>query len=588
MTRLVMALLAAVFLTARTAVAQDATYIQIEAQPSLTRAEDRVRDYASYLRDVNGFSLGGGWYGIAIGPYDRAEAEARLRQLRAEGQIPRDSFIADNSNLRRQFWPVGASAPGMQSGTASEITQMPLDPATEPRTEPGTAAQTIAEPVLRDETPREAAAIEAQLDRTEREQLQVALRWAGYYDAAIDGAFGRGTRNSMAGWQQSQGYEPTGILTSRQRAELLRQYNAVLEGMDLQLVTETRAGIAMQIPMGVVAFDRYDSPFAHYAPTGDLPVQVLLISQPGDQATLFGLYEIMQTLEIVPLTGERERRSTGFTLTGANGKIVSHTEVQLEGGQIKGFTLVWPANDEERRSRVLDAMQASFQTLPGVLERDAAPETEPSVDLMAGLQIRRPRLTASGFYIDGAGTVVTARDAVADCGRITLEDRYDARVLAEDATTGVAILRAQTTLAPQSVAAFRDALPRLQSEVAVSGYSFGGVLNAPTLTFGTLEDMRGLSGEENRKRLALASLPGDAGGPVLDTGGAVLGMLLPRDSGSRQLPEDVSFAAKSEDIQALLGRAGLRATATQGQAAMAPEDLTTVAAGMTVLVSCWE
>ncbi|WP_146590881.1 serine protease [Puniceibacterium confluentis] len=587
MTRFVMALLAAVILTARAAVAQDATYIQIEAQPSLTRAEDRVRDYASYLRDVNGFSLGAGWYGIALGPYDRTEAEARLRQLRAQGQIPRDSYIADTRNFRRQFWPVGAATAGREPVTTEEITQSLLDQVTgstpaavEPQ--PDDTARIV------DESPREAAASEARLERDAREQLQIALRWAGHYDAAIDGAFGRGTRNSMASWQQANGHEVTGILTTRQRGELLRQYNAVLEGMDLQTVTETRAGIRMQIPLGVVAFDSYESPFVQFAATGDLPVRVLLISQPGDQTTLFGLYEIMQTLEIVPLEGARERRRNGFTLTGADSRIVSHTEARLDGGQIKGFTLIWPAGDDERRTRVLDAMQASFETIPGVLELNATADTEPSVDLLSGLQIRRPKLTASGFYIDGTGTVVTARDAVTGCGRITLEDQYDASILAEDAASGVAVLRAETTLAPISVAAFRSEQPRLQSEVAVAGYSFGGVLNAPTLTFGTLEDVRGLAGEENLKRLALASLPGDAGGPVLDAGGAVLGMLLPREDSNRQLPEGVSFAAKAEDIQALLSRAGLRATATRGEAAMAPEDLTEVAVGMTVLVSCWD
>ena len=35
------------------AMAQDNVYVQIEAQPSLSVAEDRLRDYASVLPDVN-------------------------------------------------------------------------------------------------------------------------------------------------------------------------------------------------------------------------------------------------------------------------------------------------------------------------------------------------------------------------------------------------------------------------------------------------------------------------------------------------------------------------------------------------------
>ncbi|MGY9049524.1 hypothetical protein P775_18345 [Puniceibacterium antarcticum] len=590
MTRLVMALLAAVFLTAQAVVAQDATYIQIEAQPALVRAEQRARDYSSYLRDVNGFALNNGWYGIALGPYDRAEAEARLRQLRIQGQIPQDSYVAGPDFFGRQFWPVGAAGVAGQI-TTDPITETPLDQVPDAGQFPDSgqpADAAITEPLFVEETPREAAAGEARLNSREREQLQIALRWAGFYNSGIDGAFGQGTRNSMAAWQQANGYEETGILTSRQRAALLGEYNAVLDGLEMRQITDTRSGISIQMPTGVVAFDTYAAPFVRYEPTGDLPVQVFLISLQGDQSTLNGLYQIMQTLEIVPLEGARELRRDGFTLSGTNARIVSHTEVRLENGQIKGFTLVWPSNDEERRTRVLQAMQASFETIPDVLESSARPGTEPSVDLLAGLQIRQPKGTASGFYVDGVGTVVTAREAVQSCGRITLEDQYDARVLAEDAATGVAVLRTDKTLAPQSVAAFRSGLPLLKSEVAVSGYSFGGVLSAPTLTFGTLEDVRGLAGEENIQRLALASLPGDVGGPVLDAGGSVLGMLLPREDSNRQLPEDVSFATGADEIQALLTRAGLRATVAQGGADLAPEDLTVLAVGMTVLVSCWE
>ncbi len=580
---------AALLWAAGAAVAQDVAFIQVEAQPSLRRAEERARDYASYLQDVNGFALGGGWYSIALGPYDPDEAQALLQRLRAQGQVPRDSYLAAPDDFQRRFWPVGAGP--VVIDRALEAPDTDLEQALAAVEDPAQAdpAQTDPAPApVIDETPREARASEARLNRAEREQLQIALRWAGYYNAAIDGAFGRGTRGSMADWQAANGFEATGILTTMQRSELLRQYNAVLDGMGMEVVSEPRAGVVMQMPMGVVEFAKYESPFVHYDASTDLGARVLLISQPGDQDTLYGLYEIMQTLEIVPLEGDRERRANGFTLTGANARIVSHIEARLEGGAIKGFTLIWPAGDEERRTRVLGLMQSSFDTTAPVLDPAAVSEEMPSVDLLSGLQVRRPKLTASGFYVNAAGDVVTSAEAVEACGRITLDGVHDAQVTASDAASGIAVLRPTTRLAPQSVAAFRNGRPRLQSEVAVAGYSFGGVLSKPSMTFGTLEDLRGLGGEENVKRLALASLPGDAGGPVLDAGGAVLGMLLPREEGGRQLPEEVSFAAKAEDIRAVLSRAGITADATESIGVMAPEDLTAVASGMTVLVSCWE
>ncbi|OSQ51197.1 trypsin-like peptidase domain-containing protein [Marivita geojedonensis] len=550
--------------------AQESVYVQIESQPSLSAAEDSLRGYASRLPDVNGFDLGRGWYGIALGPYPRDEANRVLRTLRAQRLIPSDSYLEGPDRYGQRIWPIGAGPATVPAVTAPEITAQP-------------------EPQEVDETPREARASEALLSREEREALQIALRWAGYYNAAIDGAFGRGTRSSMAEWQTANGFEPTGVLTTAQRAELFRQYNAVLEGMDIQTVRDTRAGISIDLPLGAVAFDRYDSPFAHFDPTGTVDgARVLLISQPGDRDRLAGLYEIMQTLDIVPLDGPRERNRDSFTLTGQDSRIVSHTEARLDGDAIKGFTLVWPAGDEERRRRILAAMQSSFAPIDGVLDPAVIAEDSQSVDLVAGLAIRQPKLTASGFFVDRQGRVLTTASAVENCSRITLNSDHDAEILAKDIGLGLAVLQATQPLAPTAIAQFRETTPRLQSEIAVAGYSFGGVLPAATMTFGRLADLRGLNGEETLSRLAISTLDGDAGGPVVDDGGAVLGMLIPHDAGGRQLPDEVNFATKSTALREALSRAGISAQSTPNLPRLDPVDLTAQATAMTVLVSCWE
>ncbi|MYM54728.1 peptidoglycan-binding protein [Rhodobacteraceae bacterium GS-10] len=582
MMKLLVSLFFAVTMMARAAVAQqDLVWVQIEAQPNLATAQDRIRDYAASLEDVNGFSMPGGWYAITLGPYGRADAEQVLDVLRAEGKIPQDSYIAFASNYQRQFWPVGSDMLAQ-----AEAVTPPQDTMQE--------TVQIEEPIqpsivqLPDESPAEARRSEAALSKEERMQLQEMLQWAGFYDSAIDGAFGRGTRASMSSWQEAYGYEATGVLTTRQRAELARQYNAVLEGMDMQMVRDREAGIDMKLPMGVVAFSRYEAPFAHYDATGDIPAKVVLISQAGDQKTLFGLYDIMQTLEIVPLDGPRQRKDDSFMLIGESASMVSHTQVSLKDGQIKGFTLVWPAGDEERRKRILGQMQESFTRTSRVMSPAAGGEAEQSVDLLSGLEIRKPRVSRSGFFVDSSGTVVTTIEAVQQCSRITLEDGIEAEIAGQNDALGVAVLKPKTALAPVQVAELQLADPRLQSDVAVAGYSYGGILGAPTLTYGTLADLRGLSGEEELARLTLTALPGDVGGPVFDAGGAVMGMLLPKAAGGKQLPEDVSFVLDAASIGGLLSELGLTPTATDTLDQMDPEDLTDKASGMTVLVNCWE
>ncbi|THD75642.1 peptidoglycan-binding protein [Thalassobius vesicularis] len=584
MMRLVIAALLFVAMASRSLFAQEETvWVQIEAQPTLAEALGRARDYATQLQDVNGFAVRGGWYAIVLGPYQRDDAEQVLRVYRAEGKIPRDSFIAYTGNFDSQFWPVGTAGLTQPATPPAETSQ----PVTQPEAQPTVQAQ--PEQVLPDETLSEARASEAALSRDERMELQRLLQWAGFYTSSIDGAFGRGTRASMAAWQEAYGHEPTGVLTTGQRAELLDQYNAILKGLDVQTVADATVGITMKLPLGAVKFDRYEAPYAHFAATGAVPeARVLLISQTGDRNTLYGLYDIMQTLKIVPLKGPRKLDGDSFTLVGQGARFVSHTEASLQNGQIKGFTLIWPIGDEERRARLLDDMRASFARTEGVLDPAAGSTLDQRVDLVSGLATRQPKLTRSGFYVDPKGAVVTTADAVAACTRITLDADTEATVLATDAAQGIAVLRPKQTLAPMAVARFQTATPRLQSEVAVAGYSYGGVLDAPTLTFGTLADLRGLQGEETLERLAMVTLPGDAGGPVYDTGGEVLGMLLPRAESNRQLPEDVSFALDGAVIRQVLKDAGIKTEETDQITDKAPEDLTVEATGMTVLVSCWE
>ena len=316
---------------------------------------------------------------------------------------------------------------------------------------------------------------------------------------------------------------------------------------------------------------------------------MLFISQEGDRSRLYGLYDILQTLEVVPLDGPRERGRDDFTIVGENNEIISHTEVSLRGNEIKGFMLIWPTGDEERRSRVLAEMQDSFTRIDGVMPATFGASDTQSVDLLAGLVIRKPRLSRTGFYVTSNGTVLTTLEAVQGCSRVTLDGDMDARILQTDDAAGLALLEPSSRLAPMEVAELAETAPQLQSEVAVAGFSYEGVLGAPSMTFGKIVDLRGLDGEERLDRFALTALPGDAGGPVMDSSGAVIGMLLPREAGGRQLPEEVSFSSDSGALQDMLSRAGIRPRTANGFAAtLAPEDMTRKARGMTVLVSCWD
>lgn len=580
-------------LTVGAARADDA-WVRIEAKSSLSEAEARARDYARTLPNVNGFRLPSGWYAIVLGPYPAEDATQQLGVLKGEGLIPRDSFVTDTAQLGERFWPVGnpdtagaaqpatATADAAPDRGASDATT-----ATPPATAPGDTAVVAA---VAEETPQEARRSESALTTEERQMLQTAMQWQGFYTGKIDGSFGPGTRNSMAAWQAANGKDTTGILTTTERATLIAAYQADLAAIGMKTVTDEKSGIEIALPSELVGFSRYQPPFVQYDEKNGSGYQVLLISREGDQNALYGLFDVMQTLKIVPIDGERTRDRNAFTITGQNGKLQSYTRATLDDGFIKGFTLVWPASDAARAEKILAAMKSSFQPVGDhALDDSIGQPLDPSAgDLTAGLEVRRPVVSRSGFFVDAAGDVMTTTEVNRQCARFTIDGSQNATVLASDPATGLMLLRPETPLAPPGFADFDSAQPRARADVAVSGYSYEDALDAPVTTFGTFEEPKGLDGETDVARLTLRALPGDAGGPVLTPAGSVLGMLLPRQTGAKVLPDDVAYARSATALMTLMAAQGIAPVPAEAGATLADEDIARRGRAMTVLVSCWE
>ena len=566
----VFAALALIF-AASAAAAQDFFWVQIEARPGRPQAAARAQDWDGRLDNVAAFNTGGRWNAIVVGPFaTENQARAELLNLRAQRLVPSDSFVVSGRAFRDQIF--GTPGPALQPGAQVAA----------PLPEP--------EPLLpTEETVAEARAAERQLTRDAKRELQQALQYDGFYRSTIDGAFGPGTRRAIEGWQTANRFEATGFLTSKQRAQLINSYRGDIASLGLTPVFDERAGIQIDLPLGILGDPVYAPPFARYEAKDGSGAMVMLISQAGNQTTLFGLYDVMQTLEVVPLDGERQRGRNSFLLTGADDNITSHTVARVEGDTVKGFTLIWPADDLKRRGLVLTAMERSFNAVDGVLPDDFG-DTSQSIDLLSGLEIRRPQKSRSGFFVSGSGAVVTTTDSLGTCSRLTIGEETSAEIAARDDDLGLVLLQPSTNLAPLAVARFVTVSPRLQSDVAVAGYSFGGALGAPTLTYGTLADIKGLRGEDNQERLSLPAEPGDVGGPVFNEAGGVVGILQARDTtGGQVLPGDVNFAADAVAVAEFLSNGGVSAAASDaGSAALAPEDLARLAADVTVLVNCWD
>ena len=93
---------------------------------------------------MNGFALDGGWYGIALGPHTRPDAEQVLRVCRNKGVIPRDSYIALGCTFCRHFWPMGGNV--LDRGVLAAPVETPAEPARRMKPAQSAAQRTSADP----------------------------------------------------------------------------------------------------------------------------------------------------------------------------------------------------------------------------------------------------------------------------------------------------------------------------------------------------------------------------------------------------------------------------------------------------------
>lgn len=529
--------------------AEDAVWIQIEARPAEAEALDRAHLWQREFPDLAGFLLPTGWHALAIGPFSRAEAEKRLAELQGEGRVPHDSYLMRGAAYGARFWPQGVRAEAQAMLAASP-----------PRRPAAPTAPT---------GPDSARRAESQLSLEERRETQTALAWLGLYDGRIDGAFGSGTRAALSAWQRLNGEPETGSPGPESRAALVARYRAQVAHLGMTEVTEGPSGIRVTLPLGLLAFRGYEPPFVRYA--GDDGVEVLLISAPDGPLT-----RTFEATETLALPGGRLNSfgPEGFTLSARDGSRAAEGEARLEGDVIKGWIAVWPLDREAEMKRVVAEIRRSFHPLPGrALDPTAGSMGEADrAALLAGVDIGRPTRRATGFRLDAAGRVATVTEAVAGCTRITAaaEGLAPATMVVEEQRGELTILRPEGQMAPGPVAppAGAPLKPLGSGEIVAAGYGAtpGGARAAI---------LKGrYNGEtDGRARLALRTTPGDAGGPVLDRTGGILGMLLPASG-----PGAVARAIPARDLP-LEGAAS--------PVTLEPEALATLARAITLRIACW-
>jgi S1-C subfamily serine protease len=188
----------------------------------------------------------------------------------------------------------------------------------------------------------------------------------------------------------------------------------------------------------------------------------------------------------------------------------------------------------------------------------------------AGNGERKPSPAApsagSGFFVNDRGAVITNEHAVNGCSSLSVNVRgefFPARLIAADAVNDLAVLQV-AAISPSPALRLRATPPRLAEPVVALGFPLPGLL-APTVgaSLGAVSALGGLQGDTRFIQISAPVQPGNSGGPVIDTSGAVVGVVVSKLNALRvatstgDIPQNVNFAIGLRTVQSFLDARGV-------------------------------
>lgn len=198
---------------------------------------------------------------------------------------------------------------------------------------------------------------------------------------------------------------------------------------------------------------------------------------------------------------------------------------------------------------------------PGIAARpDALPPA-------ASRSNRRLKSSGSGFVV-APGYLLTNAHVVQGCAEVLARNRAGrtarTKLRREDTGRDLALLAVPRDFGP--ALAFRDNPPILRGEDVVTyGFPLSGLLSSgPTLTTGTISALSGLRDTPLHYTISAPVQPGNSGGPLLDTQGHVVGVVVAKLNAAQvakltggDIPQNVNFAVKGAEVLGFLRTAGV-------------------------------
>ncbi len=386
------------------------------------------------------------------------------------------------------------------------------------------------------------------MPEADRKAVQDALGWLGLYNGAVDGAFGKRTRDSILAYQASVNATADGMVSAPQLAALKAAAQKARTAVGFELIDERRSGVRIGAPLKIL--DKLAMVGGDVViEKGDGSVTLALQVRTGADAGLAALYakltseaggrrisyKAMKADEFFVMAGEEAGRKfySRFANAPANWP---------DGASLRGFTFSYPsalAADFDKITLAIANSFEPFSSSAASLDTAAARATSsltwrdivkvasanpvaqpapPSATAASSVKAppSAPETTATGLIV-APGQALTAIGE-ADCANPTVDGKA-AKSLRADAATGLLLLAGDfgAGAPPPSYGAGSAELLVLSFEPAATPGKTTLEASAATPT----------PAGEGRQAILAALAKSASGAPVFDRKGALEALVAP-------------------------------------------------------------
>ena len=415
--------------------------------------------------------------------------------------------------------------------------------------------------------------IPSELEPVERQILQAELVLQGSYLGPVDGVWNEEAAVALADYARGLGHK-TPLLGDL--VPLVQAFQAEWTENGWQVLYFEDTNTSFALPAGLLTQSDDQEVFAWEGSDGGISVSFdletaeeamtqhrLIYARRGVDADRYQLLEPALMLTSVSLKDRSHAYLRSDQVDGGFASLVLiANDAQYQRLALIGLSLVQGQMSDlvVPEQGLLAAVLASAD---GSTVAKPAPQEEPRT--RRDLSPKDAQSTGSGFYVN-AGNIVTAAHVVHGCKAMSLSDGSPVGVVLADDDLDLAVL-SSGKVSDVWLNLLAEVRPRLGETVYALGYPYLGLLNQGlAVTGGNVSAMGGIDPSEVRIMVSAPVQPGNSGGPLVNSHGDVVGVVVSRiddmsifdETGT--LPQNMNFAVPPAALVEFLQRATVTPT----------------------------